>query len=74
MGIVVYLMISYEEPAWRLGEPTDGAAALKNGMTLRDLHGERASCYERYADLIIEKTGKDTGEVIDGLRAYFEGR
>lgn len=74
LGIVVYLKISYEELARRLGDPTDRGVALKNGMALRDLYEERASYYERYADLSIDETGKETGEVVDELRAYFEGR
>lgn len=74
LGIVVYLKVSYEELVRRLGDPEDRGVALKNGMALRDMYEERASYYERYADLTIDETGKETGEVVDELRAYFEGR
>lgn len=72
IGNVVYLKISYEELEARLGDLTDRGVALKKGMTLKDLYEERVAYYERYADLTIDETGKDFGEVVDELRACFE--
>lgn len=71
IGNVVYLKISYEELEARLGDLTDRGVALKKGMTLKDLYEERVTYYERYADLTIDETGKDFGEVVDELRACF---
>ena len=45
---------------------------MKDGMTLRDLYEERSAYYERYAEVTIDETGKEFGEVVDELRAYFE--
>lgn len=72
IGNVVYLKISYEELEARLGDLADRGVALKDGMTLKDLYEERVSYYERYADITIDETGKDFGEVVDELRACFE--
>ena len=46
---------------------------LKDGMTLRDLYNERLPYYEKYADITLDETGKEFGELVDELRAYFEG-
>lgn len=72
IGNVVYLKISYEELETRLGDLADRGVALKDSMTLKDLYQERISYYERYADLTIDEAGKDFGEVVDELRAFFE--
>lgn len=72
IGNVVYLKISYEELGTRLGDLADRGVALKDSMTLKDLYEERISYYERYADLTIDEAGKDFGEVVDELRAFFE--
>lgn len=72
IGNVVYLKISYEELETRLGDLADRGVALKDSMTLKDLYEERISYYERYADLTIDEAGKDFGEVVDELRAFFE--
>jgi len=45
---------------------------LKDGMTLRDLYKERSTYYEKYAEVTIDETGKEFGDVVDELRAYFE--
>ena len=41
--------------------------------TLRDLYNERLPYYEKYADITLDETGKEFGELVDELRAYFEG-
>lgn len=73
IGKVVYLNIGYEQLEERLGDLVDRGVALKDGMTLRDLYEDRVSYYERYADITIDETGKDFGQVVDELRFYFEG-
>ena len=73
IGKVVYLKIGYEQLEERLGDLVDRGVALKDGMTLRDLYEDRVSYYERYADITIDETGKDFGQIVDELRLYFEG-
>lgn len=72
IGTVVYLKLTYEDLEKRLGNLKDRGVVLKDGMTLRDLYEERSAYYERYAEVTIDETGKEFGDVVDELRAYFE--
>ena len=36
-------------------------------MTLRDLYNERLPYYEKYADITLDETGKEFGELVDEL-------
>lgn len=72
IGTVVYLKLTYEDLEKRLGNLQDRGVVLKDGMTLRDLYEERRAYYERYADITIDETGKEFGDVVDELRTYFE--
>lgn len=72
IGTVVYLKLTYEDLEKRLGNLKDRGVVLKDGMTLRDLYKERSTYYEKYAEVTIDETGKEFGDVVDELRAYFE--
>ena len=72
IGTVVYLKLTYEDLEKRLGNLQDRGVVLKDGMTLRYLYEERRAYYERYADITIDETGKEFGDVVDELRTYFE--
>lgn len=72
IGTVVYLRISYEDLECRLGNLKDRGVALKDGMTLLDLYNERAPIYEKYADVIIDESGKNSGQIVDELRMMVE--
>lgn len=74
IGTVVYLKIGYEDLEARLGNLTDRGVVLKDGMTLRDLYEERIPYYEKYAEVTVDETGKEFGEIVDELRSYFEGK
>ena len=74
IGTVVYLKINCEELTRRLGNLKDRGVVLREGMTLKDLLEERIPYYERYADVTLDETGMESGDVVDKLRAYFEGR
>lgn len=74
ISTVVYLRLSYEEVEARLGDLKDRGVALKDGMTLRDLYEERVPLYERYADIIVDETGKTPGSTVDTLRAMMEAK
>ena len=69
---IVYLKLRYEDLESRLGNRVDRGVVLKDGMTLRDLYNERLPYYEKYADITLDETGKEFGELVDELRAYFE--
>ena len=65
---VVYLKISYEEAAERLGDLHERGVALRDGMTLKDLYEERIPLYEQYADLIVDEEGLSMGQIVDTIR------
>lgn len=72
IGTVVYLKLRYEAVEKRLGNLTDRGVALRDGMTLRDLYEERTPLYEAYADVTVDETGKNAGDVVDLLRNLAE--
>lgn len=74
ISTVVYLKLSYEEVARRLGDLTDRGVALKDGMTLLDLYQERVPLYEKYADITVDESGKTAGQTVDELRVMMENR
>ena len=62
IGIIVYLKLSYEDLAKRLGN-------LKGrGVVLKDLYDERSKLYEQYAEITVDESGKDIQGTILALR------
>ena len=57
LGTIVYLKLSYEAIASRLGDLKKRGVAMKDGFTLKDLYEERAPLYEKYADITVELKG-----------------
>lgn len=53
IGTVVYLKLSEESIAERLGDLGQRGVVLPDGWTLTDLYNERVPLYEKYADLTI---------------------
>lgn len=68
ISTVVYLSISYEEMASRIGNPTDRGVTIPDGYTLRDLYNERLPLYERFADYTFDETGLDAGTLVQKIR------
>lgn len=54
IGIVVYLKLSCDSIAGRLGDLNERGVAFKAGQTLSGLYEERIPYYERYADITID--------------------
>lgn len=67
MGIVVYLMLPYEELKERLGDLHERGVVIKEGTTLRDLYEERSPLYEKYADIVIDCSDKDIRRVMEEI-------
>jgi len=67
IGKIVYLQLSYEEIARRLGDLKERGVSIKEGMTLKDLYLERAALYERYADITVNLNGKSVEESLFAL-------
>lgn len=59
IGIIVYLKLSYEDLAKRLGNLKGRGVVLKEGQTLKDLYDERSKLYEQYAEITVDESGKD---------------
>ena len=57
MGKIVYLKLSLDTIASRLGDLKARGVALKEGFTLKDLYEERVPLYEKYADIAVELDG-----------------
>jgi shikimate kinase len=70
IGTVVYLKISYDTLKHRVGDLVDRGVVLRNGTTLYDMYRERSILCEKYADLTIDETGRNAGEIVDWLRGY----
>lgn len=68
MGTVVYLKLSYETIASRLGDLKARGVALKDGFTLQDLYNERVPLYEKYADVCVALDGQSIVEAVENVR------
>jgi shikimate kinase len=53
-GIVMYLSVSFEEMARRLGTITTRGIVLIAGQSLRDMYTQRIPLYEKYADITVD--------------------
>ena len=64
IATVVYLKLSYEEIAERLGDLTARGVTLMPGQTLKDLYEERIPLYEKYADKVVDCDDKMLREIV----------
>ena len=72
-GRVVYLKISYETMAARLGDYRHRGVVMPRGYTLRDVYDERAVLYEKYADLVLEEApDAGLGDTLERLVAILQ--
>lgn len=65
---VVYLKLSYDSVAGRLGDLEKRGVVFRPSQTLMDIYKERCPLYEAYADYVVECDGKDIGETLDMVR------
>ncbi len=73
VGTVVYLRLSYETVARRLGDFSHRGVVMPAGYTLRRLYEERCALCERYADLTLDESARDRiGDVVEALCAHFD--
>ena len=63
IGLVVYLKLSLESIAERLGDLQQRGVALKEGWGLKELYEERVPLYEKYADLTIDCEEKSIRQI-----------
>lgn len=67
IGTVIYLKLTYEEIAHRLGDLHKRGVTLKPGQTLQDLYEERIPLYEKYAHLTVEAEGLRLRHVVEEI-------
>ena len=58
----------------RLGDLNARGVTLQPGQTLRDLYDERTPLYEKYADLIIDCSGKMLRDVVAEIAEKYKKR
>ena len=64
IGTVVYLKLSLDSLAKRLGNLQCRGVLLKDGQTLKDLYEERTPLYEKYADVVLDEEGERFGRKV----------
>lgn len=67
IGTVVYLMLSYDAIADRLGDLNERGVTLKAGQGLKELYAERIPLYEKYADLTIDCENMSIREIVEQI-------
>jgi shikimate kinase len=70
-GTVVFLKEAYEEIVKRI---TPGRRFARNeGQTLRELFDERMPLYEKYADIVVECSGREACEIVRDIADRLRG-
>lgn len=64
IGTLVYLKLSFEEIASRLGDLNTRGVTLSPGQDLRCLYEERVPLYEKYAHVTISCDGKVLRDIV----------
>lgn len=70
-SIIVYLKLNYETVEERIGDPKERGVVLKENQTLKDLYDERCPLYEKYAHVVVETDGLETGEIMQKIKSCF---
>lgn len=68
IGTVIYLKLSCEELAERLGDLNERGVTLKEGQDLQGLYRERIPYYEKYADITIDCEHKVIREIVSEIK------
>ena len=69
IGVVIYLKLSCESIAARLGDLRERGITLREGQTLQQLYDERVPLYERYADITVDCENKSIREIVAEIAA-----
>lgn len=69
IGKIVYIKISYETLAARLGDYVHRGVVMPAGYTLLDMYHERAALYEKYAEYTLDTDNMTMTETLDALSA-----
>lgn len=64
IGVVIYLKLSCESIAARLGDLRKRRLTLQGGTDAAQLYDERVPLYERYADITVDCENKSIREIV----------
>lgn len=67
IGTILYLKLSYETIADRLGDLNERGVAVKDGQTLKSLYEERIPLYEQYADVTVDCEHCSIREIVEWI-------
>ena len=71
-GKVVYLKLKFYQVERRIKNMESRGIAMSKGQRLLDLYREREPLYEKYADMIIDCSGKHIETIISEIRENFQ--
>ena len=72
ISMIVYLQLPYEEIEQRLGDLNARGVTLQPGQTLKDLYEERTPLYEKYADVVLDCSGRMLRDVVAEIAGKYE--
>ncbi len=67
LGTVVYLRLSCEAIADRLGDLNERGVTMREGQGIRELYEERVPLYEKYADIAVDCEDLSIREVVERI-------
>jgi shikimate kinase len=67
-GKIIYIKLTAESIAERLGDITGRGISMKDGQTINELYAERIPYYEKYADIIFNAEGLGIRDAAFGIR------
>ena len=70
-GILIYLKLSLDSIASRLGDLKDRGVALRDGQTLETLYAERIPLYEKYADVVCDCEDLEIREIVEKITSVY---
>lgn len=65
---IIFLDVPTEEIKQRIGSIAERGVVIQPGMTLDDLHDERHPLYLKYADEVIDCSGKTQDQLLSEIR------
>lgn len=66
---IIFLDVPIDEIKRRIGDTSQRGVVMKPGMTLDDLNAARRPLYLKYADVVVECSGKSSNELLTEIRA-----
>lgn len=68
IGSIIYLQLSCDAIADRLGDLSERGVTLKDGQGLTELYDERIPLYEKYAEVTIDCEAMSIREIVERIK------